>query len=131
MKLADIKPQVSKFYLKHPVTDKNFTTDAGNDVYWNVVGHDSVQYAEAQQDFLKKLEKLGSKASKLKAKDYRAQAVTQLASLVVGWDSEFDDFHSGEFSQEKVEEVLTDTDYGWAFKQLDRFVGERANFFAR
>ena len=130
MKLAQLVPQTCKFYLKHPVTLENITNDDGAEVFWNVVGHDSVQYHDSQQDFLKHLEKLGDKASDLKAKDYREQAVKQVSSLVIGWDEEFDDFHGGKFSKKKVAEILASSDYGWVMNQIDKFVAVRRNFFA-
>lgn len=129
MKLAQIKPQPAKFPLKHPVTLDPITNDDGVEVFWHVVGHDSSEYQNSQQGFLKHLEKLGDKAADLKPKDYRAQAVKQVASLVLGWDKEFDDFHGGAFSKKKVEELLGSTDHGWIMSQLDSFVARRANFF--
>jgi hypothetical protein len=129
MKLSDYKPQPAKFQLKDPVTLEPIVDDNGVEVVWEVVGHDSTEYHKSQQDFLKKLEELGDKASKLTKDDYREQAVKQVSALVLGWDEKFNDFHGGEFSTEKVEEILSSVEYGWLMFQLDAFIGSRKNFF--
>lgn len=129
MKLQDIKPTVAKFYLQHPVTLEKIKDENEKEVFWNVVGQDSSQYYDAQQEFLKHLEKLGDKAKELKPVDYRKYAVTQLSKLVVGWDKEFDTFHDGGFTQKKLESLLGSADYGWMYNQLDSFVAKRRNFF--
>jgi hypothetical protein len=131
MKLSDYTPKPAKFQLKDPVTLEPILNDDGVEVEWEVVGHDSVEYQATQKDFLKKLEKMGDKSKDLKASDYKAQAVVQIAALVKGWDSQFNDFHGGEFSTKRVEEFLGNTDYGWLMHQLDSFIGSRKNFFVK
>jgi hypothetical protein len=131
MKLSDYKPQPAKFQLKDPVTLEPITNDDGEPVVWDVVGHDSVEYHKSQQDFLKKLEKMGDKSKDLKAADYKKQAVYQIASLVKGWDPQFNDFCGGEFSTKLVEELIGDVNYGWLMHQLDSFIGNRKNFFQK
>ena len=127
--LLDIKPSVGKFPLKHPVTLEPLTTDEGVEVIWDVVGQDSDEYLLAQQDFLKDLEKMGDKASKMTAVDYKEQTAIQLAKVVVGWDEQFNDFMGGPFSTDKVNKLLTGIDQKWIVSQLDLFVSQRRNFF--
>lgn len=129
MLLKDIAPTQSCFYLKHPVTLDPICDNNKVEVYWDVVGHDSDQYLTAQQNFLQHLEKLGDDASKLSPLDYKAQAATQLAELVIGWDEKFNDFHGGAYTKKKVLKLLQSADHKWIVTQLDSFVASRKNFF--
>lgn len=129
MKLSDIKPVIGKFYLKHPVTHKNLQDDNEQDVYWHVVGQDSDEYLQSQQEFLKHIEALGDKADKMTAVDYKQQTAIQLSKVVTGWDEKFNDFMNGEFSLEIVENLLLSQDHKWIVNQLDLFVAQRSNFF--
>lgn len=128
MKLADIKPQAAKFYLKHPVTLEKLKDDNDKEVFWNVVGHDSEQYAQSRRDFLKYLEQRGDDED-LAPEDYRTHAIKQVTTMVLGWDKEFDDFHGGEFTAERVQDLLSSADHGWIMAQLDSFLANRTNFF--
>lgn len=128
MKLTDIKPSKAKFYLKHPATEDAILNDEGTEVFWYVVGQDSVEFATAQQGFLKHLEELGEDASKLTKDDYQAQAVKQLSAMVKGWDKEFEDC-CGKYSNKAVMSLIGHEDRRWLMKQLDTFVGKRNHFF--
>lgn len=131
MKLVDLTPITAKYYLVHPVTKKRIKDDKKQEVYWNVVGRDSDEYVGSQQEFLQYLEKLGNKANKLTAIDYKKHASKQLVAMVKGWDSKFDDFHGGAYTVEKVELLLGSPTHNWIIDGLDNFVAERENFFVK
>jgi len=128
MKLIDTKPQVGKFCPIHPTTLDEFMI--GDEVLtWDVVGQDSDEYLNSQQDFLKHIEELGDEADKMTAVDYKLQTALQLSKLVKGWDEQFNESMGGPYSPELVEELLTSQDYKWIVNQLDVFVARRNNFF--
>lgn len=131
MKLADIKPVAAKFYLKHPVSREVIKDDNDKEVFWNVVGHDSQEYYQSKQDFVKYLEQLGDKSKDLTSEEYRQQAVKQISSMVIGWDEQFNDFMGGKFSRKKVEELLASPEHNWIMAQLDTFLADRSNFFGK
>jgi hypothetical protein len=130
MKILDIKPKAAKFYLKDPITGFDITLEDGTPVYWDVVGNDSSEFIEAQKAFLQELEDMGEDDRKSLDKfDYLRYAQKQTAFLVKGWDKKFNDAMDGEFTQEYVEQILTNPDYKWIYTQLDEFIGKRKNFF--
>lgn len=131
MKVLDIKPKNARFFLRDPVTQDVLQTEDGVDIHWHVVGQDSVEYMEAQEALLKRLQDRKDEADKLAARDYKVEAGIQLAHLVKGWDEEFDSAMGGPFSEEYVAELLSNPDYTWIQEQLDAFVRTRRNFFLR
>ena len=130
MKITDIRPAVAKFTLRHPVTQENLTLDDGTEVQWDVVGQDSTEYLTAQEDFLKKLQSRAD-TTKMTSIEYKKEAAVQLASLVKGWDEQFNDTMGGAFSNDYLISLLQNPDYGWMTNQLDAYVGNRKNFFPK
>ena len=126
--LADITPQTTKFYPKHPISLENLTTDDGEEIYLDVVGRDSDEYMQASQDFLKFLASLGDEADKLTSVEYKKQSSIQLSKLVTGWDKKFNPYMGGKFSTKLVEDILCNKNR-WMSDQIDVFVSERSNFF--
>ena len=136
MRLLDLEPVTAKLYLVHPVTGTYIKDNNDEDVYWNVVGHDSDEYAQAQQDFLKFLETVGNDKKNLGNVDYKVESIAQLVALVKGWDSKFNDFHvgldkdgDGSYSKELVKTILSSPKHKWILGQVDEFVTEREHFF--
>jgi len=136
MKLTDLEPKTAKLYLKHPVSNKIIKDDSKQEVYLNVVGRDSDEYHNSQQEFINTLQGLGEDAlDNYTADDLQKRAVNQLTAHVVGWDKKFNSFFEtfddsdGSYTPELVHSILSNRKYNWLLKQIDDYVAEREHFF--
>lgn len=112
-------------HLRHPATDAPLTTDEGEPITIACLGMDSQAFVKRQNQVINQRLAAGTKA-KVTAEAVLAESVDTIAACITGWQNVILDGAPLAFSPENAKKLLTR--FAWIREQVDRFIGDRANF---
>lgn len=124
MDLDAIQPRTGSMPVKHPVTGE--PTDA----VILVAGVDSEQYQVAQrQAWERRLDRSSQGRNKPTFEEYEQDGLELLVACTVGWSGLSKDGKDLDYTPAAARKLYSDPRYVWLRTQVDRFIGDRANFF--
>ncbi|MDB6454693.1 hypothetical protein [Falsirhodobacter sp. 20TX0035] len=109
--------------LEHPVTGEPLVTDTGEEITIRLLGNDSREFRAALSDLAEK--QAGKKRQSLAAAE--AHSVDLLARLTLGWQGIVYKGVPLEFTRENAAMLYRERPF--IREQIDRFIGNRGNFF--
>jgi hypothetical protein len=126
--IKQLKPQIFKLKIKHPVTGETEFSLSDNDkekvsLEIHIVGRNSKQWL----DFMKTL-KLSSNDTKEEIFSRVTETAREfVSSLIVGWTN--NGALSEEYSAEAALKLISDGDNVWILEQIQEAIINDANFF--
>lgn len=107
--------------LEHPVTGEKL------DAVLTLVGHDSDLYSNKIRDIAQKQINNKSKSKSVDFANAERQSAELLASCTIGWKNIEEGGKAVPFSKDACFQMYLK--YKWIREQVDKFVGDRGNFF--
>lgn len=109
--------------LEHPVTGAPLMTDAGEPISIRLLGNDSREFRAAIGELAEK--QAGKRRQSLDAAE--AHSVELLARLTTDWNGIVFGGEELPFTRANAERIYRERP--WIREQVDKFIGERGNFF--
>lgn len=109
--------------LEHPVTGAPLMTEAGEPISIRLLGNDSREFRAAIGELAEK--QAGKRRQSLDAAE--AHSVELLARLTTGWHGIVFGGEELPFTRANAERIYRERP--WIREQVDKFIGERGNFF--
>ena len=124
MDLDKILPRTGEMAVRHPVTGE--PTDA----VILVAGVDSEQYQTAQrQAWERRLDRSSQGRAKPTFEEFEQDGLELLVACTLGWRGLVKEGQELAYSPAAARKLYSDPRYVWLRTQVDRFIGDRANFF--